>query len=56
MKNIDRKKLLSETESQLKYLKSHIGKKDYDQELLKIHIESTKSIINSIKNNETLIG
>ena len=56
MKNIDRKKTLTESESHLKFLKSQIGKQDVDQELLKHQIENTESLINAIKNNEMLIG
>lgn len=55
-KAIDRDKLLLETTSHLKFLKSQIDKPDTDQELLKIQIMNTQSLIDSIKNNELLIG
>ena len=56
MKTIDRNKLLLETESHLKFLKSQIDNPDVEQELLKEQIRNNESLINSIKNNETLIG
>ena len=58
MKNqIDRKKTLQEAEIHLKGLKSRIGNNNnFDQQLVKINIENTQSLINSIKNNEKLIG
>ena len=57
MKNqIDRKKTLQEAEIHLKGLKSRIGNSNYDQQLVKINIENTQSLINSIKNNEKIIG
>ena len=56
MKQIDRKKTLQEAEIHLKGLKSRIGNSNYDQQLVKINIENTQSLINSIKNNEPLIG
>ena len=54
MKQIDRKKTLQEAEIHLKGLKSRIG--NSNQQLVKINIENTQSLINSIKNNEPLIG
>jgi hypothetical protein len=55
-KETDRKKTLQEAEIHLKGLKSRIGNSKYDQQLVKINIENTQSLINSIKNNELLIG
>lgn len=47
---------LAEIEAHLQTLKSRIGNNNFDQNLLKQQIENTQSLIDSIKNNEMLIG